>query len=403
MRFQVDRDVLVDAVTWAARALPARPAVPVLTGMKLGVGDDGLVLSAFDYEVSAHTTVPVTEVAEPGSNVVPGRLLADIVKSLPTRPVTVHSDGARTALSCGSVRFSLMTLPQEEYPELPVLPPLAGTVGSDTFATAVGQVAVAAGRDDTLPALTGIRVELDGDTLTFVATDRYRLAVREAHWRPVVDDLNLAVLVPARTLLDTARALTSVPEVSIALNPPRPAGDDGRGGTDSGVIGFAGGDRRATTRLLGGDYPRYQSLLPAQFDAAAELSVATFTEAVKRVALVTQRGSAVRLSFGAGRVVLEAGSGDDAQAREEIEVSFDGDDLEIAFNPSYLLDGIAALGCDTARMSFTSPTRPAVITGTVGGDGDGADPAGADPAGGGAGTKATGDYRYVLMPIRGAG
>jgi DNA polymerase-3 subunit beta len=378
VKFQVERDVLADAVGWTARALPARPAVPVLAGMRLAAAGE-LTLSTFDYEASAQASVPAVTDDE-GTVLVSGRLLAEIVRSLPARPVELSSDGTRATLVCGSAKFTLMLLPEEEYPTLPAMPPLAGSVGSDVLASAISQVAVAAGRDDTLPALTGIRVEMAGDTLTLVATDRYRLAVRELHWQPARPDISGAVLVPARVLSDTARSLTSAAEVAIGLGGA--AGAEQAGG--DGIIGFEAGGRQATTRLLGGEYPRYQTLLPSEFSAVAELPAAPFAESVRRVALVAERNTPVRLSFSAGQLVLDAGTGDEAQATETLEASFDGDDLQIAFNPGYLLDGLTAADSDTARISFTTPTRPAVITGKRGED-------------------AQQDYRYVLMPIRSAG
>jgi len=377
VKFQVERDVLADAVAWTARALPARPAVPVLAGMHLAAAQQ-LTLSTFDYEVSAQASVPVIT-DEEGTVLVSGRLLAEIVRSLPARPVEMSTEGTRTTLKCGSAVFTLMTLPDDEYPTLPGMPPEAGAIGADVLASAISQVAIAAGRDDTLPALTGIRMEFAADTVTLVATDRYRLAVRELHWQPAKPDMSAAVLVPARVLVDAARSLTTAAEVSIALTMP---GDDGSQG--EGIIGFDGGGRQTTTRLLGGEYPRYQTLLPSEFNAVAELPAAPFAEAVKRVALVAERNTPVRLAFAAGELVLEAGAGDEAQAVETLEASFDGEDLQIAFNPQYLLDGLSAIDSDTARVSFTTPTRPAVVTGKRGEDG---------PP----------DYRYVLMPIRSAG
>ena len=225
MKLQVERDQLAEAVAWTARALPTRPTAPVLAGMRLHAGAE-LTLSTFDYEVSAQATVPVIT-DEEGTVLVSGRLLAEIVRSLPARPVELVTDGTRATLKCGSATFTLVLLPEEEYPTLPEMPPLAGSVGSDALATAIGQVAIAAGRDDTLPALTGIRIEIAGDTLTLVATDRYRLAVRELRWNPARPDLSTAVLVPARVLGDTARALTAGAEVAISL------------GGES-LIGFAG-------------------------------------------------------------------------------------------------------------------------------------------------------------------
>jgi DNA polymerase III subunit beta len=377
VKIQVERDVLADAVAWTARALPARPTVPVLAGMRLQAGDD-LTLSSFDYDVSAQATIPVIA-EEEGSALVSGRLLAEISRSLPGRPVQIASEGGKAVLTCGSATFTLLTMPEEEYPALPEMPPAAGTVGSDAFASAVSQSATAAGRDDTLPALTGVRIEIEGDTLTLISTDRYRLAVRELRWTPARPDLSAAVLVPARALAETARALTSGAEVAIALALPGD-GTDGVGG--DGMIGFEGGGRQATTRLLGGEFPRHQALLPSHANYTAEMATPLLAEAVKRVALVAERNTAVRLAFTPGQLVLEAGTGDEAQAVEVLEASFDGDEeLSIAFNPQYLLDGLTAIDSDTVRISFTEAGKPALITGKPSPDGQT-------------------DYRYLLMPIR---
>jgi DNA polymerase III subunit beta len=387
VKIGVERDALADAVAWTARALPARPAVPVLAGMRLHAADE-LSLSSFDYDVSAQASIPVTT-EEEGTILVSGRLLAEITRSLPARPVQIAADGTRATLTCGSATFTLLTMPVEDYPSLPEMPPAAGSIGSDAFASAVTQSATAASRDDTLPGLTGVRIEIEGDTLTLVSTDRYRLAVRELRWNPARPDLAASVLVPARALLDTARSLTSGAEVQIALALP---GEGGQGG--DGMIGFEGGGRRTTTRLLGGEFPPYRSLLPASASAIGELATAPFSEAVKRVALVAERNTALRLSFAPGQAVLEAGTGDEAQAVEVLEASYeftgeggeqDGgfgpDGLEVAFNPQYLLDGLAAIDSDTARLSFTRPGKAVLITGKPGPDGQT-------------------DYRYLLMPIR---
>jgi DNA polymerase-3 subunit beta len=374
VKILLERDVLAEAVAWTARALPARPTVPVLAGIRMHAGTD-LTLSSFDYDVSAQATVAVTT-EEEGSVLVSGRLLAEISRSLPSRPVQIVSEGGRAVLTCGSSTFTLLTMPEDEYPALPEMPPAVGSVGSDAFATAVSQSATAAGRDDTLPALTGVRIEIEGDTLTLISTDRYRLAIRELRWSPARPDLSAAVLVPAKALAETARSLTSGAEVSIALALP---GDNGIGG--DGMIGFEGAGRRTTTRLLGGEFPRYHALLPSNIKATAELSTSLLAESVKRVALVAERNTAVHLAFTAGQLVLEAGSGDEAQAEEIIEASYEGDDLSSAFNPQYLLDGLAALDSDTVRISFTEPGKPALITGKPGPDGHS-------------------DYRYLLMPIR---
>jgi len=374
VKLQVERDPLAEAVAWAARALPARPTAPVLAGIRIQAASE-LTLSTFDYEVSARATI-AAPADEPGTVLVSGRLLAEIVRSLPAKPVDLSTDGTKMTVRCGNATFTLMLLPADEYPTLPEMPEVTGTVGADTFSSAISQVAIAAGRDDTLPALTGIRVEIVGDTLTLVATDRYRLAVRELRWTPLVPGLTTAVLVPARVLGEAARALTSGAEVAVAL------ASEATGAPTDGIIGFEGSGRQTTTRLLSGEYPKYQTLLPSEFSAVAELPAAPFSDAVKRVALVAERNTPVRLTFNPGEVLLEAGTGDEAQATEAIEGSFEGDQLQIAFNPQYLLDGIGAIDSDVARISFTTATRPAVITAK----GD------SQP-----------DYRYVIMPIRSAG
>jgi DNA polymerase III subunit beta len=383
VKFRVERDVLAEAVAWTARSLPVRPPVPVLAGLLLEAGDSGLSLSGFDYEVSARATID-SHVAEDGRALVSGRLLADICRSLPPRPVDVSTDGSKVILTCATSRFSLQTMPVEDYPQLPPMPATSGTVPGDVFAHAVAQVAVAAGRDDTLPILTGIRLEIENDTVTLAATDRYRLAIREFSWKPEQSGLSAVALVPARTLADTAKAFTG--DIEIALS---------SGGAGEGLIGLASTGRRTTSRLLEGEFPKYRSLLPAESTAVATVERAAFIEAVRRVALVAERNTPVRLTFSPDELLLEAGSGEEAQASESLESRLDGDPIGIAFNPTFLLDALGALDTPKARLAFTTPTKPAVITG-----------AGAEePA-----AEATGpldaaptDYRYLLMPVRLAG
>ncbi|MFJ2028112.1 DNA polymerase III subunit beta [Streptosporangium sp. NPDC087985] len=377
MMFRIERDVLAEAVAWTARSLPARPSVPVLAGMRLEVTDKGqLKLSGFDYEVSAEVTLE-PQSGEAGVVLVSGRLLAEITRALPAQPVDFVVDGAKAVVTCGSARFTLLTMPVEDYPSLPTMPPAAGRVGSDVFASAVGQVAVAAGKDDTLPMLTGVRMEIEGDTVTLAATDRYRLAVRELKWQPDQPDFSAIAMIPGRTLADAAKALgSSGAEVEIAMS--------SAGGTGEGMIGFSSsGGRRTTTRLLDPEFPKYRSLLPTEFSARADLSTSAFVEAVKRVALVAERNTPVRLAFRGGEVVLEAGSGDEAQAVEVLPVDFDGDDINIAFNHQFLLEGLGAIDSDVARLQMTTSTKPAILTGGKPVD-DGGVP----------------DYRYLIMPIR---
>ncbi|BAJ29716.1 MULTISPECIES: DNA polymerase III subunit beta [Kitasatospora] len=373
MKFRVERDVLAEAVAWAARSLPARPPVPVLAGLLLTAQEGSLALSGFDYEVSARVELEA-DVEEAGTVLVSGRLLNDISRNLPNRPVEISTDGARVSVVCGSSRFTLPTLPVDEYPALPQMPTATGTVPGDVFASAVSQAAVAAGRDDTLPVLTGVRVEINGSGITLAATDRYRFAVRELLWKPEQDDINAVALVPAKTLQDIAKSLGSGDQVTIALS---------AGGAGEGLIGFEGAGRRTTTRLLEGEFPKFRSIFPTEFSAVAAVQTQPFLEALKRVSLVAERNTPVRLNFEQGVLTLEAGSGDDAQATERVDADLEGDDISIAFNPGYLEEGLKAIDAAYAQLSFTTPTKPALLTGKPAVD---AEP---DDA-----------YQYLIMPVR---
>ena len=286
MKFRVERDVLAEAVAWAARSLPARPPVPVLAGLLLVADEGKLSLSGFDYEVSARVEAEA-DIDEPGTVLVSGRLLADISRSLPNRPVEISTDGVRVIVVCGSSRFTLPTLPVDEYPALPQMPTVSGAVPGDVFAAAVVQVATAAGRDDTLPVLTGVRVEIEGDRITLAATDRYRFAVRELLWKPEQEGLSAVALVPAKTLLDTAKSLSAGDVVSIAL-----AGS----GKGEGLIGFEGAGRRTTTRLLEGEFPKFRALFPTEFNSVATIDTPAFVEAVKRVSWKQELAQGLMLS-----------------------------------------------------------------------------------------------------------
>ncbi|AEE44154.1 DNA polymerase III subunit beta [Cellulomonas fimi] len=373
MRFRVDRDVLADAVTWTARSLPTRPPVPVLAGVRIEADSTGTIqLSSFDYEVSARSQIPA-DVAEPGTVLVSGRLLAEISRALPDKPVDVVLDGTKVVVTCGASRFTLLTMPVEDYPSLPVMPATAGTVDGDELTHAVAQVSVAASRDDTLPLLTGVRVEIEGEKVTLLATDRYRLALRELTWKPSAPDISTVALVRARTLSDAAKSLGSAGSVTVALS------------TGAGVdlIGFEAGGRQTTSLLVDGDYPAVRRLFPDETPIHAIVSTHALAEAAKRVALVAERNTPIRLAFTQGQVVLDAGQGDDAQASEALEATLVGDDITVAFNPQFLLDGLGALDTTFVRLSFTHPNKPVEFTGQESLEGDDKQ-----------------EYRYLLVPIR---
>ncbi len=371
MKLRVEQEDLAEAVAWTARTLPARPTTPVLSGVKLTGDSDHITLAAFDLEVSAKAEVGAV-VDEPGTAIVNGRLLAEIAKALPAQPVELGLEGNRVALRCGRSSFGLPTMPVEDYPQLPDLPPHAGQVSATDFAAAVAQVAIASSKDDTLPVLTGIRVELSAQTMRLVATDRYRLAVRSIPWQPTGGGVEHTTLVKARQLADLGRSLGHSDVVQIAL------GED-----NDGRIGFGVDGRELVTRLLGGEFPRYEQLLPSESHTVATVETGLLIEAVKRVKLVAaERTAPIKLQFSDGEVLLRAGAFDDAQASETLECSTDGDSLEIAFNPDYLLDGLGAMGAESTTLSFTTANKPAVLS-----------PADASDGG-------TPDYQYLLMPVR---
>jgi DNA polymerase III subunit beta len=370
VKFRVERDVLAEAVTWTARSLSPRPPVPVLSGLLIKAGAGTLSLASFDYEISARLEI-AADVAEEGTILVSGRLLADICRSLPSAPVEVETDGSKVTLTCRNSRFNLATMPEAEYPELPALPDVSGVVDGDAFAEAVSQVIIAASRDDTLPILTGVRMEIEEDLITFLATDRYRLALRELSWKPTNPGISTSALVKAKTLSEVAKTLGGSGDLKIALS------------DNSELIGFESGGRRTTSLLVDGDYPKIRSLFPDNTPIHATVETSQLVEAVRRVALVAERNTPVRLAFSAGQVVLDAGTGEDAQASEAIEATLDGDDITVAFNPHYLSEGLGAFSSRFVRFSFTTPPKPAVIS---------------------AQEEATGedreDYRYLLMPVR---
>jgi DNA polymerase-3 subunit beta len=242
------------------------------------------------------------------------------------------------------------------------------------FATAVAQVAVAAGRDDSLPTLTGVHVEINEETVTFAATDRYRLAVREIQWQPTAPNTSTTALLRARTIADAAKSLTGSKEVSISFAPTT---------SNDRLTGFAGDGKTMTSRMLDGTFPPYRHLLPQEITTTALIEVATLLDSVRRVALVTDKTVPLRLDFNNNILSLEAGAGEEAQATEAIDILLTGEPISIAFNPTFLADGLTAVGTKFVQISFTGSNKPAILMGKN--DKDGA---------------LIENYRYLLMPMR---
>ncbi|MGW4784943.1 DNA polymerase III subunit beta [Streptomyces sp. NPDC004230] len=381
MELIIEHGAFAPVVADVARTLPAKPPAPVLAALKLAAGEGTLTVSAFDYEVSGEATV-AADVTEPGTVLVPGRLLADITNALKAKkPIRLALEGTRVALTSGSTQYTLHTLPLEEYPSLPKIEEPTGTVSGSDLVEAVSQVATAAGRDTTLPILTGIQLELADGKLTLAATDRYRFAVRTIDWLaggPATDATR--VLIPAKNATDTVKMLAGTDRIQVTL--PGPAA----------VLGLASATRSTTARALEGQLPDYKKLWPTHdsVNVTAVLETGELASAIKRVALVAAGNQPVQLTVTDGALSLRAGTSDDAQAVDTLDAQTTSGvgDFTIAFNPNFLLDGLSAIAAPKTVLWMTERTKPAVLSGAE---------AGADVTrlefGGDA-------LQYLLMPIR---
>ncbi|MCM6772178.1 DNA polymerase III subunit beta [Nocardia sp. CDC159] len=368
MKVRVGREALVRAISVVAHSLPGRPPVPILAGMLVRATGESVTVATFDHEVSSCAVLADAVVGEPGAALVSGRLVMEIAKALPPRPIELAADGAYLRVVCGTARFALPLMAVEDYPALPAAPPILGTVDGAEFAEAVARATVAAGRDDTLPLLTGVNLEFHGSWLRLVCTDRFRIAVHELGWTPVDSGKPEPLLIPARTLAAAAKTCT---------------GDRVELGVDASGSVFALGARNArhTMRLLDLPYAPYQRYLAAEHTTLARVDTAALIESVRRVALLATRGSRIQLTFAESAVRLTAGDDSAGHAEEMLPAQLTGPPLTTAFNPRYLLDGLQAVHLPRLEIVMSGPTR-AVTFRPIG-----------DPA--------DGQRRlHVLMPIR---
>ncbi|GGZ06976.1 DNA polymerase III subunit beta [Streptomyces olivaceoviridis] len=353
MEFRIERGALAEAVGWAAKSLPARSPVPVLGGLLLDAREGRLRVSGFDYEASADIEV-AAETPAPGQVLVPGRRLLDICRVLPDAMVRCALEGVRFTMDGGGTRFGLSTLPTQEYPALPELPACRGVVDAAELAAAVGQVVIAAGRDDTLPVLTGIQVRLDGESMTLAASDRYRYAVRTVSWQPAETGSEaVEVVVPGRRLTEISRSLAKSGPLRVGLN-----------GSGGGLISFEAAGMRTTLRLLEGRLPRYDKLFALDGPAVAVAQREPLVDAVRRVAVVAEPNSPIRLDFSAqGTVLLQAGYEDDV-ASQRLAATLEGaDDIAVAFNPAYLLEALASFNAPQVRFELLGSGQRAMLSG----------------------------------------
>ncbi len=361
MKFRCDRDALSEALQTVQRGVSSRPGIPALTGVLIEASTDGtLTLTTTDLEVSAQLSIEV-QVSEEGIALVPARLLGDTVKSLSDAPVDLEADRAQARIRCAAYEGALRLLPAEDFP---ALQPPTGTrvvVEAARFAEAVGQVARAASRDEARPVLTGVLLEVSREGLTLVATDSYRLAVREL---VATAGGESKAIVPERALAEAGRASQAIEKGDVELF------------LDESQVSFHLGGLTLTSRLIEGEFPNYRALLPEQYESRLTVSRQQLMDAVRRVGLLARDTSPVRLEFNALGVKLSSSSPDLGQAVEAVEARFEGEDLTAAFNPTYLADGLGAATGEMVRLEVRDGLKPGIVRG----DSD--------------------DFTYLVMPVR---
>lgn len=362
MKFRCERDVLADAVGAAGRAAANRSGtLPVLAGVRLEVTGDHLVITGTDLELTIRLDIEVGGERN-GAVVVPGRLLGDIVKALPAGAVSVELDDEEVSISAGRSQFSVRPLALDDYPAQvdPAAEPVA--LSAEAVADALRQVVRAASTDDARAVLTGVLLASEDDGLRMVATDSYRLAVRDLPRSDVLGS-GQKVLIPGRALAELQRMLGEEDDLMVRLGERE--------------VTFEVGSTRLTTRLIEGEFPNYRNLLPSSYPNLLTVGKAAMLEAIRRVKILAQDSTPVRLTFGGDTVQLTAITQDVGNAAEEVDATYDGTEMTVAFNPDYLAAGIDAIDSDDVTLATMDPMKPAVLRG-VGRD----------------------DYLYLLMPVR---
>ncbi|AZS42471.1 DNA polymerase III subunit beta [Microbacterium oleivorans] len=346
MKFHVNRDVFSEAVSFVVKLLPQRNPQPILAGVLIEAGDEGLSLAAFDYEASARTRIEAT-VDEPGTILVHGRLLSEIASRLPNAPIQITQDAdGEIVLTCGSARFTLAAMPVAEYPAIPEVSGDSGLVPGDDFSTAIAQVAFAASRDDVTPVLTGVQLEVTGNDLSLVATDRYRVALREINFDSgaVAREESTTALVPARTLTEVGKTFAHSGDIQVSFS----------GSGDREIIAFTAGNKTVTSLLIKGNFPPVRRLFPAQTEHYAVVNTAELAEAVRRVSLVLDRSAPLRFTFSDEGVSMDAAGTEQARATESVDATLAGDEVTLGLNPQYLLEALGAVKSEFTRVTFTS-------------------------------------------------
>jgi DNA polymerase III subunit beta len=365
LKVTCSRDELTRALGIVSRGVSTRTTVQILAGILLQASDGKLALAATDMELSLRTSLEAQVEAE-GSVVVPGRLLLELARLLPDAEVAIEHklEEAAVEVRSGSATYRLHTYNAEDFPRLPDA--AAGDrheVDRETLLETVARVSRSASRDESRPVLTGVLMRFEPGKLVMAATDSYRLSVKETPSEGSVPELE--AIVPARALGELARIAQ--------------AGEGIELGVHENQVVFSTGDALLTTRRIDGQFPNYKQLVPETFDHELSLPREELLDVVRRVAVMAQRNSPLRLRFAEGELTVSAQTQDVGEARESLPVSFTGEPLEIGFNAEFLRDGIESVSGDQLRLKLISPLRPAVLQGEED------------------------DFLYLIMPIRLAG
>lgn len=362
---------LADAVAWTTRVIDARPSNPILAGIRLEAIDGTLQLSAFNYEISARHHIEAG-VDESGTALILGKLLADITKNLRAEKTYLSTDGSTMTITSGKSTFNMQLMPDAEYPDLPTVPAPLGQVDSPTFVQAVNQASVAVSREENRPVLTGVRMQFQGDKVTMTSTDRFRLSRATFTWTPQDMDVDTTTLVRGSLLKDIARSLDEHQNVKLDFDADSPT-----------LLGVENAGRISTSQLIDGEFPAVDRLFADEYPIHAVIGKADLIAAIKSVSTVAERNAPIRMTFIGQELTLSAGSVDEAQATETLDIDMDGDDITVAFNPAYLLEGLGAISEPFVRMKMTTAVKPVEFNGQQEAD-----------------SEESMDYRYLLVPMR---
>jgi DNA polymerase III subunit beta len=366
MKLTASREKLLAALQITSRAVSTRATLPSLGGIQLEAGDGGLTLRATDMELGLSTTVDDAQVESPGTVLLPGRLLGDVVRSLPPGEVTLalRAETRDVEITASNARFHLRTLPAEDFPRLPALDDDAATLPAPPLAETIERVARAASRDEVRPILTGVLFQAEGSTLTMVATDSYRLSVKHTELESALPTA-IEANVPARALRELARIIAQGGAEEISLSLAR----------NQAV--FRVGGVLLSSRLIEGQFPSWRQLIPESFEHEVRLPREELLEVARRISQLAQRNAPLRFAFAEGELTVAAETPEVGDASEAIPAPYSGEPLEIAFNPQFVVEGIESVDGEELVMKLSSPLRPGLL-----------EPVESE------------DFSYLVMPIR---